>query len=114
VKVDIEGAEWDAVLATPDDVLAAIDQLPMELHGIDESGVLAGLLKLKQHFHLVAVHFNNYACTAAAAPLPSSSYQVLLVSKRIGIVGPPPSGSPTPESLMAPDDPSQPDCQRGR
>jgi hypothetical protein len=111
VKVDIEGAEWDALLATPDDVLAAIDQMPMELHGVDEPSILPAIRKLKQHFHLVAIHFNNMACTAAARPLPASAYQVLLVSKRIGVVGPPPAGSPTPESLMVRDSPKEPDCQ---
>ena len=111
VKMDIEGAEWDAVLATPDEVLAAIDQMPMELHGIDEPGVLPGLRKLKQHFHLVSVHFNNMACTPKALPLPAFAYQVLLVNKRIGVVGPPPPGSLPPETFMAPDSPNQPDCQ---
>ena len=111
VKMDVEGAEWDTILGTPDDVLAAIDQMPMELHGLDEPGVLAGLRKLKTHFHLVSVHFNNQSCTAGAKPLPASAYQVLFVNKRIGIVGPPPPGRPTPESLMAPDDPTIPDCQ---
>jgi hypothetical protein len=112
VKVDIEGAEWDAIVATPDDVLAAIDQMPMELHGLDEPNVLPAIRKLKQHFHLVAIHFNNMACTAAAAPFPATAYQVLLVNKRIGVVGPPPAGSPTPESLMARDSPKEPDCQQ--
>jgi hypothetical protein len=110
VKIDIEGAEWPTVLGTPDDVLAAIDQMPMELHGIDEPEVLDGLRKLKRHFHLLAVHFNNYAC-GGAEPLPARAYQVLLVNKRIGVVGPPPAGSPTAESLLAPDNPTQPDCQ---
>jgi hypothetical protein len=73
--------------------------------------VLAGLRKLKQHFHLVAIHFNNYACTPDAHPLPASAYQVLLVSKRIGVPGPPRPGSPAPESLMAPDRPGAPACQ---
>jgi len=111
VKMDIEGAEWDAILATPDEVLAAIDQMPMELHGIDEPGVLPGLRKLKQHFHLVSVHFNNMACTYTALPLPAIAYQVLFVNKRIGIVGPPPAGSLPPETFMAPDGPGLPDCQ---
>jgi hypothetical protein len=112
VKVDIEGAEWDAIVATPDEVLDAIDQMPMELHGIDEPNVLPAIRKLKQHFHLVAIHFNNMSCTAAAAPLPATAYQVLLVSKRIGIAGPPPAGTPTPESLMARDSAREPDCQQ--
>lgn len=111
VKVDIEGAEWDALVATPDDVLAGIDQMAMELHGVDDVNILPAIRKLKQHFHLVALHFNNMACTAAASPLPATAYQVLLVSKRIGVVGPPPAGSPTPESLMVRDSPKEPDCQ---
>lgn len=110
VKMDIEGAEWQTVLGTPDEVLAAIDQMPMELHGVSEPEVLDGLRKLKTHFHLLSVHFNNYAC-GGAEPLPARAYQVLLVNKRIGVVGPPPPGSPTPESLMAPDNITQTDCQ---
>ncbi len=110
VKMDIEGAEWQTVLNTPDEVLAAIDQMPMELHGVHEPDVLEGLRKLKKHFHLLSVHFNNFAC-GGAEPLPARAYQVLLVNKRVGVVGPPPPGSPTPESLMAPDNPMQPDCQ---
>lgn len=111
VKMDIEGAEWDTILATPDDVLAGVDQMAMELHGIDDAHVLGGLKKLKRHFHLVSVHFNNQTCTATARPLPATTYQVLLVNKRIGTPGPYPPGSPTPESLMAPDSPNSPDCQ---
>ena len=114
VKMDVEGAEWDTLLATPDDVFDAIDQMPMELHGFQEPRVLAAVRKLKTHFHLVAVHFNNMACTADAHPLPAIVYQVLLVNKRIGIPGPPSPGSPTPESLMAPDNPKSPDCQVAR
>lgn len=111
VKMDVEGAEWDTILATPDEVFDAIEQMPMELHGVDEPRVLAGLRKLKTHFHLVAVHFNNMACTADAHPLPAIAYQVLWVNKRAGVPGPPAPGSPTPESLMAPDNPKNPDCQ---
>ena len=36
VKIDIEGAEWSALLQTPDEVLDGIDQMPMELHGVHE------------------------------------------------------------------------------
>ncbi len=110
VKIDIEGAEWPSILAAPDAVLAGIDQIAMEMHGIDETRILEGVRKLKTHFHVLSLHFNNMACTGRPA-FPSSAYQVLLVNKRIGVVGPPPAGSPTAESLMAPDDPTHPDCQ---
>ena len=36
VKIDIEGAELDSLLATPDSVLQRIDQLAMEIHGADK------------------------------------------------------------------------------
>ena len=111
VKIDIEGAEWQSILATPDAVLDGIDQMPMELHGVDEPGVLEGLRKLKEHFYLLSVHNNNWSCSIQWAPMKAWAYQVLLVNKRIGVPGPPPAGSPTPESLLAPDAPKQPDCQ---
>jgi hypothetical protein len=111
VKMDVEGAEWLALLAMPEDVLTGIDQLPMELHGLDDPEVLEGLRRLKTHFHLVYVHFNNYACGEASAPLPAWAFQVLFVNKRLGVIGAPPPGSPTAASLAAPDNPKWPDCQ---
>lgn len=112
VKMDVEGAEWQSVLAAPDSVLDGIDQMAMELHGVDDPIVLEGLRRLKKHFHIVSVHFNNYACNGwRFAPVPASAYQVLLVNKRVGVVGERPGRSPAPESLMAPDAPGGADCQ---
>lgn len=111
VKIDIEAAEWDALLATPDEVLAAIPQLAMELHGYDDRKVLEGLRKLKRHFHLVNLNFNNWSCTRRAWPMPAWAYQVLFVNKRLGVVDPsvPP---PAPSSaLNAPDAPQLPPCR---
>lgn len=111
MKIDIEAAEWDALLATPDAVLAAIPQLAMELHGYNDRKVLEGLRKLKRHFHLVNLHFNNWSCTRRAWPMPAWAYQVLLVNKSIGVVDPsvPP---PAPSSaLNAPDAPQLAECR---
>src|SRR6266536_6106331 len=36
IKMDIEGAEWDSFLAVPDELLASIPQMAMELHGFDD------------------------------------------------------------------------------
>ena len=80
VKIDVEGAEWDSLLATPDAVLDQIDQMPMELHGANEQRFLEVVRRLKQKFHLVNLHFNNYSCTAAMDPLPAWAYQVLWVN----------------------------------
>ena len=111
IKMDIEGAEWDSLLAAPDELLAAIPQLAMEMHGYDNAKIVEVLRKLKRNFYLVNLHFNNWSCTPKAAPLPAWAYQVLWVNKRIGIVDST-APVPAPMSLLnAPDSPTWPDCQ---
>jgi len=110
VKIDVEGAEWDALLATSDAVLARIDQLPMELHGSHDRRFLRLIQKLKRTFYVVNLHFNNYSCSSETAPFPSRAYQVLLVNKRIGVLDLA-AGTPAASALNAPDDPEMPDCQ---
>jgi hypothetical protein len=114
VKIDVEGAEWDALLATPEEVLAQIDQLPMELHGVGEPRFLEAVQKLKRHFYLVHLHFNNWSCAGDIEPFPAHAYQVLFVNKRVGVLGAPPAGVASPSSLDAPDNPRSPDCQPTR
>jgi hypothetical protein len=110
VKMDVEGAEWASLAATPDDVLAQIDQLAMEFHRVDAPVTLEAIRKLKRHFYLVNVHYNNFACDAKVAPFPAWAFQALLVNKRLGI--PAPEGTPVPPNpLDKPDDPLHPDCQ---
>jgi hypothetical protein len=75
VKMDVEGAEWESLMATPDEVLEKIDQLPMELHGVDDPRFAEVIRKLKQAFYLVSVHFNNHACSDDLDPFPSSAFQ---------------------------------------
>jgi len=111
VKMDIEGGEWESLLAAPDELLASIPQLAMEMHGFDDPKILEVLRKLNRDFYLVNLHFNNWSCTSRAAPLPAWAYQVLWVNKRIGIVDP---TAPVPapmSSLNAPDSPTWRDCQ---
>jgi hypothetical protein len=111
IKMDIEGAEWDSLFAAPDELLASIPQLAMEMHGYDDPKIVEVLRKLKRNFYLVNLHFNNWSCTRKAAPLPAWAYQVLWVNKRIGIVDPA-APVPAPMSpLNAPDSPTWPDCQ---
>ena len=111
IKMDIEGGEWESLLATPEKLLASIPQLAMEMHGFDDPKILEALRKLKRNFFLVNLHFNNWSCTSRAAPLPAWAYQVLLVNKRIGILDPA-APVPAPMSpLNAPDSLTRPDCQ---
>jgi len=111
VKMDVEGAEWDSLMATPDEVLDQIDQLPMELHGIDGERFPEVVRKLKRTFHLVHLHFNNMACTVGMEPFPAFAFQVLFVNKRIGIPDASAGAPSLPHALDAPDYPERTDCQ---
>ena len=114
IKMDIEGAEWDSLLAAPDELLASIPQLAMEMHGYDDPKILEVVRKLKRNFLLVNLHFNNWSCTPKAAPLRAWAYQALWVNKRVGIVDPT-APVPAPMSpLNAPDSSTWPDCQLPR
>lgn len=111
VKIDVEGAEWGSLLATPPEVLDQIAQLPMELHGVNEPRFVDLIRKLKRNFYLVSVHFNNYACDKAAAPFPSIAFQVLFVNKRLGKLDPTKPGRVAGSPPDARDNPAAPDCQ---
>jgi hypothetical protein len=111
MTMDVEGAEWETLMATPDAVLERIDQLPIEFHGVNEARFLEVILKLKRQFHLVNLNFNNYSCTADAAPLPGWAFQALFVNKRVGVMDAE-ATVPAPRSMLnAPDDPGAQDCQ---
>ena len=111
VKIDIEEAEWDALLATPDSVLASIPQLAMELHGTRDPKILTVLRKLRRHFHVVNFHYNNWSCNPRAWPMKAWAYQVLFVNKRLAEIDPS-APVPAPSSaLNAPDAPNHPECQ---
>lgn len=111
VKMDVEGAEWDSLLQTPDAVLARIDQLTIEMHGLDEyEQVTAAVAKLKRFFHVANMHFNNFACGEGYEPFPADVYEVLFVSKRLGVAG---GAGPVgaPPGMMTPNVTHWSDCQ---
>lgn len=111
IKMDIEGAEWDTLLAAPDELLASISQITMEMHGYNDLKILEVIRKLKRNFYLVNLHFNNWSCTSKAAPLLAWAYQTHWVNKHIGVPDPA-APVPAPMSpLNAPDSPTWPDCQ---
>jgi hypothetical protein len=110
VKIDVEGAELESLLATPDAVLERFDQLAMEIHGANED-FLEMVRKLKRTFHVAHLHFNNSACAVRWAPLPSRAYEVLFVNKRIGIHDPSLPQPVLPHPLDAPVNLIRPDCQ---
>lgn len=110
VKIDVEGAEWEAFAQVEDAVLAQIDQLVVEFHGVDESRFLSVIRRLKARFVLAHLHFNNGTCDPDLDPLPASVFEVLLVSKRLAVVDSSAGPVPRPHPLDAPNA-DGPDCQ---
>jgi hypothetical protein len=110
MKIDVEGAEWDAFLHAPDDLLDQFDQIAVEFHLSHDVKYVHVVERLKQRFHVAHLHFNNFSCVEDAAPFPSSAYEVLFVHKRIGLVDPSPRAS-GPHPQDAPNNPDLADCQ---
>jgi hypothetical protein len=110
VKVDVEGAEWDSFVLAPDWVFERIDQLVVEFHGVESERFIAAVQRLTRFFHVAHVHFNNFSCDPRLTPFPAWAYEVLFVSKKLGVVDP--SGTtPGPHRLDSPNNPNAPDCQ---
>jgi hypothetical protein len=118
MKIDVEGAEWDSLRDAPDDVLDQIDQLAVEFHWmrdeehgwLREEKYLAVVERLKTFFHVAHIHFNNASCTPGLEPFPTWAYEVLFVSKRLGVVDTSRTAA-GPHPLDAPNNPSLADCQ---
>lgn len=112
MKIDVEGAEWDAFLLAPESTLSQIDQLDVEFHGVDEAKYVEAMRRLKQFFYVAHLHFNNFSCDASLAPFPSWAFEVLLVNKRIATSdGLPPRAT---TDIDAPNNALAPDCQAPR
>lgn len=110
VKMDVEGAEWDSLLHASDETLQRIDQLAIELHLVDHHDFVNVVRRLKQFFHVVQLHFNNFACAEGIDPLPALAIELLFVNKRIGVVDPAQRWR-GPHPLATPSDPTRADCQ---
>jgi hypothetical protein len=114
VKMDVEGAEWDSLLTTSDEVLNNINQLAIEFH-VDENGkydrkYIETIKKLKKNFIVAHVHFNNCCCKSLFSPFPPLNFEVLLVNKRIGIIDASGKKPLLPHALDAPNLWSRKDC----
>jgi hypothetical protein len=110
MKMDVEGSEWPSFISMPDSVLRQIVQLSVEFHELDDPTYRDVIVKLKKHFHVVNVHYNNNSCMPAASPHPSQVFEVLFVNKNVGVVDE--GVTPVrPNPLETPSDPASPDCQ---
>ena len=110
MKIDVEGAEWDAFLAAPDKVLQQIDQLDVEFHHVEDPKYVAALQRLKRFFYIAHVHFNNFSCDPGMRPFPAWAFEVLFVSKRIGMSDGTPAPA-VPPGIDAANNELAPDCQ---
>ena len=110
MKMDVEGAEWQSLLAAPDHVLEAIDQLAIEFHRIESRAYLDTLVRLNRFFYVAHFHYNNYECLSGFDPFEGPVFEVLMVNKRIAVANPwvNPWG---PSPLDAPNNPDAADCQ---
>ena len=110
MKIDVEGAEWDTFLKTPDSLLQRIDQLAVEFHGSGKPRSLEVVKKLKRIFYVANLHFNNYSCTTHTPPFPAWAYEVLFVNKALGVLDPART-PPVSHAANAPNNPDLDDCQ---
>src|SRR5437899_6556211 len=53
IKMDIEGAEWDSLRATSDELLASIPQIAMEMHGFEDPKMLDLLRRLERNLYVL-------------------------------------------------------------
>ena len=110
MKMDVEGAEWPSLLALPDSLLEKIDQLSVEFHGVEESEYAATMAHMVRLFYVVNIHYNNWTCSPDVKPFPATTFELLLINKKIGIVEP--GANPViPNPLDAPNNWMRPDCQ---
>lgn len=116
LKMDVEGAEWDALYFAPDEVLERLDQLVVEFH-LDQRADRLEIEKyvqvarrLAQFFHVAHIHYNNASCREGLEPFPAWAFEVLFVSKRLAVVDA--RGAPQlPHPLDAPNMEGLEDCQ---
>ena len=110
MKMDVEGSEWASFLTMPVSVMRQIDQLSVEFHGVEKKDYVTAINRLRSVFHVVNVHYNNWACASNVLPLPATVFEVLFVNKNLGVVEE--GGLPVvPNPLDAPNNGKLQDCQ---
>jgi hypothetical protein len=110
LKIDVEGAEWNAFLGAADSVIDQFEQIAVEFHHSDDPKYVHVVTRLKQRFHVAHLHFNNYSCVDYVKPFPAEAYEVLFVNKRIAVVDVSKQWSGL-QPADAPNNPTVPDCQ---
>jgi Methyltransferase FkbM domain len=118
LKIDVEGAEWDSFLSISDQTLERIDQMAVEFHWLQDKDAnwvhddkyVRVVRRLKQHFEIAHLHFNNASCAVGLDPFPTWAYEVSFVNKQLAVVD---SSREVVglHRLDAPNNPALADCQ---
>jgi hypothetical protein len=115
LKMDVEGAEWDAVSLMPDAVISRFEQIAIEVHDFHRlkdpafaDKVAASLQKINKFFTLFHVHANNNNTMETVEGF--SIYNLLELSYvKTGIVKRGPSRTLYPTDLDSPNEQDRPD-----
>ena len=87
LKIDIEGGEWDSIVATDLELLTSFSQIFLELHNLHKiydqlilSKYILTLEKLRHNHDIVSVHANNWSAYSViqGVPLPDTIEVTLL------------------------------------
>lgn len=115
LKLDVEGAEWHALLAAPDTLLARFQQIVGEFHSFESIAHAGGLglrrdvlQKLLRQFALVHVHSNNAQPFFTVHGMPVSNL-LELSFVRLDVCPTVPSTALFPTALDRPCDPRAPE-----
>jgi hypothetical protein len=90
LKIDVEGAEWEAFSKTPSEIIENFSQIAVEFHGVDDvydenkfNTILSVLKKLNVTHQVVHVHANNYGTfnVIGGVPLPNT-FEVTYLRRR--------------------------------
>ena len=118
LKIDVEGAEWASLLAASDEMLRQTDQMAVEFHWeendaldwVHDERYLRLVARLRTHFEVAHIHFNNASCVDDLSPFPSHAFEVLFVNKRLAVVSSPARNAIVPHPLDAPNNPALDEC----
>jgi hypothetical protein len=118
LKIDVEGAEWTSLLAASDDMFRQTDQMAVEFHWAEDDALdwvnderyLRLIARLREHFEVAHIHFNNASCVEDLSPFPSHAFEVLFVNKRLAVVSSPARNAVVPHPLDAPNNPALAEC----
>jgi hypothetical protein len=118
LKIDVEGAEWESLLAAPDEMFRQTDQMAVEFHWAENDALdwvhderyLRVMARLREHFEVAHIHFNNASCVDDLSPFPSHAFEVLFVNKRLAVVSSPARNATVPHPLDAPNNPALAEC----